>query len=91
MAIKPAQGLFLTVMLPGDVADAPVIAGLDQVEHDDGRRIAVAEFHRGACSIVDRVGDGDIEGGDVPILSIDERIAVEVWRILPPRRRPFGL
>jgi hypothetical protein len=86
VAVEPAQGFFLAVVLPGDVADAPVIAGLDQVKHDDGRRIAVAEFYRGAGGIVDRIGDGDIEGGDVPILSIDERIAVEVWRVVPARR-----
>jgi hypothetical protein len=84
--VELAQGLFLAVVLPGDVADAPVVAGLDQVEHDHGRRIAVAEFHRGGCGVVDRIGGGDIEGGDVPILSIDERIAVEVGHVVPTRR-----
>jgi hypothetical protein len=90
VSVEPAQGLFLAVVLPGDIADAPVVASLDQIEHDDGRRIAVAEFHRGAGGIIDRIGDGDIEGGNIPILGIDERIAVEVGRGHAGAPRPFG-
>jgi hypothetical protein len=60
-------------MLPGDVADPPVVLDLDEIEHDDGRLVGIAKLDRRPGFVrCRRIGKRDVDRGDIPVLRVDE-------------------
>src|SRR5262249_50190243 len=71
-----AQRLGLALVQPGDVVDAPDLVDLDEIERNRHRLSHVDEFDRGLRLPGRRVADRDVEGGDLPILGIEEGVEV---------------
>ena len=76
-AVNLSQVVLLAVAQPRDVGDPPVILDLDEVEPHRRRLIEVGEFDGGGGVAGRAVVDRDIDIGNFPILSVDERIEVE--------------
>jgi hypothetical protein len=82
---KPAQGFLVVgrLAVPGDVGDPPPLLELDQVE-DHGRRLVhVRERDSRARLVGGDIAHRDIDGVDLPILRIDEGIALERSDLAP--------
>src|SRR6202041_3404010 len=78
MRQQSAQRLRLAVAHPSDVADAPVVLKLDEVEDDCCRLVEIDELY-GCPGFAGRgVGGLDVKLVDIPVLRVDERIAVEL-------------
>src|SRR5262249_18335241 len=77
MRVNFSQRIGLAVAQPGDVADAPVVLELDEVEPDGHRLVEVRELDGGGGFAGGAVLDRDIEGGNLPILRVDEWIEIE--------------
>src|ERR1700678_3076848 len=77
MLEQRTQRFRLAVAPPSDVAYAPVVLDLDEMEDNCRRPVEIDELHRRFGFTETSVGDFDIQLVDLPVLSVDKRIAVE--------------
>ena len=73
------------MIAPQDIVDLPAILQLDELEAERHRLVEIREVDGGERLVRCRAVDGNVDRRDLPLLGVDEGIALERRRLLPFR------